>query len=168
MAETKNDVTEQTEAPKSGRKNSNLFVVIFGLAVMLIAPAASYMVVRTTLAPREPKVPEENREAAATPVRLPIKSIVVNVAGTRMTRVLRLEAHLVLSDLKLEEYLKSIEPVVQDRVITAAGRRTLDQLESQEDREALKRDIATDINALLGDRAIGTVLEVVFSEFLIQ
>ncbi len=168
MAETNDDVADQAEGTKARRKNSNLFVVIFGLAVMLIAPAASYMVVRTTLAPREPKVPKADREAAATPVRLPVKSITVNVAGTRMTRVLRLEAHLVLSDTKVEEYLRSIEPVVQDRVISAAGRRTLEQLESQEDRETLKRDIATEINAMLSDRAIGTVLEVVFSEFLIQ
>jgi flagellar basal body-associated protein FliL len=167
MAENDEGVEKKEEAG-SGKKSSNLFVVIFGLAVMLIAPAASYIVVRTTLAPREPKVPKVERDAAGTPARFAVNKLNVNVAETRMTRVLRLEAHLILSDDKLLTYLETIRPVIQDRVMAAAGRRTLDQLERHEDRDALKRDIASEINTMIRDRAAGSVLDVVFSEFLIQ
>jgi flagellar basal body-associated protein FliL len=52
--------------------------------------------------------------------------------------------------------------------MTVAGRKTLSELEDESGREALKREIALKINDLTRDHMAGTVLDVVFSQFLIQ
>lgn len=154
------------QSPKSAR--GNMLVIVVGLLVMIIAPAASYLVVRTTVSTKGSEPAAEEPNILPTPPMVQIESLVVNISGTRMTRVLRFQPHLVLSDVRLKDYLPEIMPMVKDRIMTTAGSRTLEQLESAEDRDALKRDIATEINGLVRDKMLGTVLDVVFSDFLIQ
>ena len=97
-----------------------------------------------------------------------IDPLVVNISGTRMTRVLRIQVHLILSEPRLEEVIKEMMPMVKDRIMSTAGRRTLDEMEGVDDRESMKRDIALEINSLIRSRMAGSVLDVAFSEFLIQ
>ena len=55
-----------------------------------------------------------------------------------------------------------------DRVITAASRKTLDELDGPEGHEALKRDIMSEINAAIKEKMAGSVIDVYFSEFIVQ
>lgn len=164
---TDDEQDEQVPEPKVKRSNGNLVVIICGVAVMIMAPLSSYLVVKMS----QPDDSEEKQKPIETPVA-PIthglESLVVNVKDTRMTRVLRLEPHLVLSNASLEPVITELKPVIKDRIMMIASQRTLEELESKEDRDALKRDIANNINELIRDRMQGSVLDVVFSDFLIQ
>ncbi len=161
------DVAEGNKSTNRSHKGAML-VIIVGVLVMILAPVASWLVVRSTINPKRPTLPPKERADLGQPILFNVGTIVVNVAGTRMTRVLSMQPHLVLSEQRLSEHMSEIKPMLTDRVMMIASRRTLEQLETLEDREALKRDISNEINAMIRDRFSGTVLDVVFAEFLIQ
>ena len=167
----KNEILDgdDTTPPKTkaeGRKRGTLLLIIIGLLVMTVTPTTTYFIVHKATKPS----PEEEilEKVAEQPIVMAIDPVTVNISGTRMTRVLRMQIHLVLSEPRLERVLKEMLPMVKDRIMSTAGRRTLDEMESAEDRESLKRDIALEINSLIRDRLSGSVLDVAFSEFLIQ
>ena len=159
--------TEENQPKKPSHKGA-LLIIIVGVLVMILAPLVSWLVVTRAVNPKRPDLPPREKTNQGPHIIFDMDAIVVNVAGTRMTRVLRMQPHLVISEQRLSDQLGDIQPIITDRVMLVAGRRTLDQLETLEDREALKRDIRNEINAMIRDRFSGTVLEVVFSEFLIQ
>lgn len=161
------DDEEQESKPAPEKKRGNGLFVLVGLLVMVVTPAASYFAVRVAQNPSDAK-PAAEKAARENPVVMPVDPIVVNISNTRMTRVLRLQAHLVLSEARLEEILRERMPMVKDRVMTTAGQRTLEDLEGLDGRDALKRDIVVEINSMIRDRMAGSVLDVAFSEFLIQ
>lgn len=170
------DIDEEdlnSDAPAENTKKSagkgNLLVILVGLLVIVIAPLASWLVVRLTLPQNDVKIPEQQETALQSGgIVLPIDSLVVNVAGTRMTRILRFTPHLVVSDQRLHDHLKEHIPMIKDRILAISSRRTLDDLESLEARDSLKRDIMYEINNMARGRMAGSVLDVAFSEFLIQ
>jgi flagellar basal body-associated protein FliL len=170
MADETDEKTEGSADQKnaSGHKSAALVVIVVGVLVMILAPLASWLVVKFTINPKLPAGSARETAATGPQTILNMSPILVNVAGTRGTRVLRIQSHLILSEPRLSEQLQNIMPIVTDRAISIASRRTLDQLETVDDREALKRDIGNEINAMIRDRFSGTVLEVVFSEFLVQ
>ena len=167
----KNEILDgdDTTSPKTkaeGRKKGPLLLIILGLLVMTVTPTTTYLIVHKATKPS----PEEEilEKVTEQPIVMAIDPVTVNISGTRMTRVLRMQIHLVLSEPRLAGVLKEMLPMVKDRIMSTAGRRTLDEMESAEDRESLKRDIALEINSLIRDRLSGSVLDVAFSEFLIQ
>ena len=160
------DDATPSKTKAEGRKKGPLLLIILGLLVMTVTPTTTYFIVHKAT---KPSPEDENLEKATEqPIVMAIDPVTVNISGTRMTRVLRIQIHLVLSEPRLEAVLKEMLPMVKDRIMSTAGRRTLDEMESAEDRESLKRDLALEINSLVRNRMSGSVLDVVFSEFLIQ
>ncbi len=155
-------------AAKPAAKKGPLLIILVGVLVMTITPLATYFVVRGSSAPSPADTETAVAEPAPQPIVMPIDPLVVNISGTRMTRVLRIQVHLVLSEARLQDVLKEMMPMVKDRIMATAGRRTLDEMEGIDDRDSLKRDIALEINSLVRNRMAGSVLDVAFSEFLIQ
>ena len=158
----------RTAAKPAGKKKGPLLIILIGVLVMTVTPLATYFVVRQSSAPAQSTPETTATEPAPQPIVMAIDPLVVNISGTRMTRVLRIQVHLVLSEARLEEILKEMMPMVKDRIMATAGRRTLDEMEGVDDRDSLKRDIALEINSLVRNRMAGSVLDVAFSEFLIQ
>ena len=150
--------------PEAKKKKSALPLILVGVVIMVVAPAATFFLM--------PKGDGTEKEAQAKPAPPPvvkeIDPLTVNISGTRMTRVLRMQVNLVLSQQSLEPVIVEMLPMIKDSIMTTASRRTLNELESAEDRESLKRDIVLEINSLIRSRMAGSVLNVAFSEFLIQ
>ncbi len=150
-----------------GGGKSSVAVIIVGLLVMIVTPAVTYFVVRDMTGDNGGDRPGRTA-APQDAVVMRIEPVTVNIAGTRMTRVVRVQAHLVLSEQRLEPILERHMPMVRDRIMTTLGRRTMEELEGLDDREALKRDIVLEVNSLIREHMAGSVLDVAFSEFLIQ
>lgn len=158
------------KAPAPKKKKGGMLLILLGVVAMVVIPAATFFAIRLG-GGTSPEAAEKAaaRKPAAPPVVISIDpALVVNISGTRMTRILRMQVHLVLSDASLDPVIKEMAPMVKDRIMATAGRRTLDELESVDDRESLKRDIALEVNSLVRSRMAGSVLDVAFSEFLIQ
>jgi len=167
------DAAAAQAKPSSG-KLGMLVVIIVGFLVMAITPLVTFFAVKATLPPPVEKKEGaghgghgEGKEVSSRPM-LDLKPVNVNIAETKGTRILRVEAHLVLSEAKLLEELKDSTSMLVDRVITAASRKTLDELDGPEGHEALKRDIMSEINAAIKEKMAGSVIDVYFSEFIVQ
>ena len=165
------DMLDGDDKPSKGKapapapkKKGGLLLVLVGVVVLVAAPAASYFL----FFKKGGDAKEAPQKPAPPPVVMAVEPVVVNISGTRMTRVLRMQVHLVLSQATLEPVVKEMLPMVKDRIIAVAGRRTLNELETVEDRDSLKRDLVLEINGLIRPRMAGTILDVAFSEFLIQ
>jgi flagellar basal body-associated protein FliL len=167
---TEADAIPAAEGDKPAKAHSSLgglIAVVAGLLVMVLTPMISYFVVKATVPPPIEPV-AEHKEGENKDVVLPLKAITVNIAETKGTRILRLEPHLVLSEAKLLEELKSSTAMLADKIILAVGRKTIDELEGPDGRQGLKRDIMSEINAAFRGRMAGSVIDVYFNEFLIQ
>ena len=172
MAQKNDDLMDGDEKPAASKakpaakKKGPLLLIVFGLLVMIVAPLTVLFLVKPAGEKKDDGVAAQ--KPAPQPVVMAIEPLVVNISGTRMTRVLRIQVHLILSEPRLEDVIKEMMPMVKDRIMSTAGRRTLDEMEGVDDRESMKRDIALEINSLIRSRMAGSVLDVAFSEFLIQ
>lgn len=164
---------KKTKKPSKGNK-ATLIIILMGFLVMTVTPVTTWLLVRSTAASPSSEASDataeeaEGEEEKAAEILFPIDPLVVNIAETRMTRILRLEVHLVLSEQRLQPVLEEMMPIVKDRIMEIAGRRTLAELEDGNSRVALKRDIVLALNDLVRNRMSGSIEDVAFSEFLIQ
>lgn len=154
---------EKNAPPAKGK--SPMLLIIIGLLVVAAAGGGTFFFIQKGAADENS---EGHRPAHVPNPVMPIEALVVNISGTRMTRILRMQVHLELSEPRLADVLNEMMPRVKDRIISAAVRRTLEELEGLDGRESLKRDIALEINNLVRNRMSGSVLDVYFSEFLVQ
>ncbi len=175
MAEetAKNEAGEAAEGdaavpPKSGKKSDLMIVVIVGLLVIVLTPLATFFVVKKAAPPSEEDAEKEALVVEGDILGFDLKPVNVNIAQTKGTRFLRLDVTLVVSEPGMVEELKKYNSLLTDRVILAASRRTIDELEGPKGREALKRDIISEVNAAIKGRINGAVTDVYFKEFLIQ
>jgi flagellar basal body-associated protein FliL len=169
-AEGVQDVVPDMQAPAAPKgKSGTLVVIIVGFVIMITTPVITYFVVKMTVPPplvtsQEQKITE--KPGATTTHNL--GTIFVNIAETKGTRVLKIEPWLVLSEGQLGDQLVEMEPMLRDKVLSAASVKTIDELEGPQGRENLKREIMNLINASIKDRMSGAVVDVYFNEFLIQ
>lgn len=156
------------EAVKGGGGKSSMIIIIaVALLVVIVTPLATFLVIKK-MAPAPVVNVEQEKVNIGEQKIIALKAVIVNIAETKGTRILRMEPHLVVSEARLAEQMEAIKPLLTDRVILAAGRKTIDDLEGAQGREALKREIISEINAAIKDRMAGSVVDVYFSEFLIQ
>ncbi len=111
--------------------------------------------------------PEPQKNIAA-PILLEVQEIFVNVAGTKATRVLKLTPVLELSEERLKPMLEVKRDILRDMISETATQMTIEELEGQNGREILKREIKNRINDMVNDWMAGAVVKVYFSDFLIQ
>jgi flagellar protein FliL len=159
-------------APAAPKKASNIgliVVIAVSLLVMVVTPVSTFLVVKSAAKPTvEPAKEGGEKGAAGGQNVVPLKSIIVNVLGTKGTRILKIEPTLIVSEARLAEELKKNTPLLVDRVIMAARRPTLDELEGVQGIEKLKRDIISEINAVVKKDLSGAVIDVYFNDFLVQ
>ncbi|RKZ06120.1 hypothetical protein DRQ25_14650 [Candidatus Fermentibacteria bacterium] len=160
------EVEEAPEKEEGGGKSGTLIMIIVAFVVMIATPLICFLIVR--MAPQtqidtESAVTEKKVESI-----IELKPLLVNIAETKGTRILRIVPHLVLSEARLDEYLKEKVPMLTDKVGLVASRKTINDLEGPQGRESLKRDIMSEINAAIKGKVSGAVINVYFSEFLIQ
>ncbi len=145
-----------------------LVMIIVGFMFMILTPVITIVLIKMT------KTGEKKEEVK---IELPtqegvvdLDSIIVNIKDTQGTRYLKTTVHLVVSDPRLSDKFKEWKPRVRDTVITALMSKTLPELEGEKGRESLKLQIKKNMNQILtsSGEMKGTVLDVYFSEYLIQ
>lgn len=161
-----------------------LLVAACGLAILVLTPLTVHLVLSEALSdPPDPKGCEESSDSGIegsegahgkSPGRskakiMPMKMLILNIAGTKCTRLLRIEPHLVLScgGLKAEFDEEKTARVV-DKVIAIVGERSFEELDAPEGRQNLKRDIVAAVNRFIENKLDGVVVDVYFNEYLIQ
>lgn len=150
-------------------KSSLMPIIIIGGALIVVIPIVTIVGVKMFM-PSPSLVVKEKADIASAgePATYSLKEIYVNIAETKGTRILKIVPFLVLSEQKLATEITKYDALLRDRVSMAASSMTIDELEGPNGREALKKEIAVQINSALKDRMAGAVVDVYFSEFLIQ
>ena len=168
-----NAETEETEAAPQAKaapstQSGMLIIIIVGFLIMITTPVITFFLIKITTN-KESKTPAPI-EAPTQEGVVDLDPIVVNIKDTAGTRYLKTTVHLVVSDPRLTEKFKESKPRVRDTVITALMSKTLPELEGDKGREALKLQIKKSMNQILSSSGEmkGTVLDVYFSEYLIQ
>lgn len=153
--------TQTDENPKKGK--GVLMIAILG--VVLIAGGIGLGLFLGQRSRPAAAAPKKNKE---TPDLVNFQDLYVNIAETKATRVLKLTVVLELSEEKLATPLEAHRAIIRDIMSEAASRMTIEELEGRNGRGILKREIKNRVNDLLRDRMAGAVVEVYFSDFLIQ
>ena len=161
MAEDTKDVVEGEEAPKKGK--GMMIIAIVGV-VLVVAGVGTGLVLGKKSTPDVPEV----KKKSEVPTTIMFKDLYVNIAETKATRILKLTVVLELSEEKLTAMMEAYRPIIRDLISESASHMTIEELEGRNGRGILKREIKNRTNDLLRDRMSGAVVEVFFSDFLIQ
>jgi flagellar FliL protein len=118
------------------------------------------------------KIKEEAAAAAAPKVEHPtigplfnLESFIVNLADPGGKRYLRVTMNLELRDGKVNESITQRLPQVRDCILMVLPTRKVEDLQSVEGKNALREELITRLNQLLGP---GSVTKIYFTEFVIQ
>ena len=161
---------ESGATPAASKKSGMLLLIIVSFVVMILTPILTVVVVSYMNKPAPD--PEKTKKASPTADTIAdIDAVVVNIPNTQATRFLRVAVHLRVSPPELAEMFKEKKAVVKDKIISAIGNKSLAALDGENGKEDLKKDIKQRMNAIIteyGGGKVGTVLDVYFSEYLIQ
>ncbi|MCF6149315.1 MAG: hypothetical protein E3K37_11740 [Candidatus Kuenenia sp.] len=100
------------------------------------------------------------------PVIVPIDTVVVNLSGSNLRRYLKAKVILEVRDEEIRGKLETRTIQVKDRLISIFSSKTIDDIDSVEGREHLKREIKDSVDVILS--AEKAVLQVYFEEFVVQ
>ncbi|MBN1670894.1 MAG: flagellar basal body-associated FliL family protein [Kiritimatiellae bacterium] len=161
-AERPRPVPERAGPPRSG----TLFVITACFITVILTPLITFFVFKATQSPAMKK----QGEAGLPPKRIiyTIDPITVNIMGTADTRYLKVVVHLVLSEKRLEEDLKDYKTMIKDRIIRVCKAKRISELGGRRGPEELKREIMAEVNSAIQDKMKGAIIDVEFSEYLIQ
>jgi len=161
MAEDIKDVVEEEDVPKKGK--GMMIIAIVGV-VLVVAGVGTGLVLGKKSTPEVPEV----KKKSEIPTTIMYKDLYVNIAETKATRILKMTVVLELSEEKLTAMMEAYRPIVRDLISESASHMTIEELEGRNGRGILKREIKNRTNDLLRDRMSGAVVDVFFSDFLIQ
>jgi len=148
--------TNGAKGPGSLMAKKLIVVVVAGLVLAGGGLGAATFLGRGTAKPEELKV-----EA---PLTFEFTEIVVNVDGTRGTRVLRCVLDVEVNNTKALEEVRLRELVFRDAIINILRSKTLDDLEYPGE-SAVKRQIRDRLNRMM---VKGSIVEVYLVDFLIH
>ena len=135
------------------------------VALLVVLPVLSIISWRTVL-----PEPEKGRsgEVLDSGVRFDVGPVVAYVTGTLGERCMRVQVQLVVDSVPRCEELRWRVPMLKDRIGMAMSHLTLEELEGPSGRERLKEEIKKEVNAFLQVETGMNVVDVYFSEFVIQ
>lgn len=97
-----------------------------------------------------------------------LDTFVVNLADARGDRFLKLSMRAVTGDSSLDKKLGESELLksrVRDRVLSVLSAKTHEEISNPIGKEALRRELAQELNGVLG---AGAVIEILFTDFIVQ
>lgn len=139
-------------------------IILIGLLIFLVAMGASYLLMKSLMAPLMPQTEEDVKEVTISGSLVSAGEFTTNVSDSAGNRYLKVEVSLELNDKKLAEAdtAKGYMPIVRDSIITILKSKTVADLDDQ---AALKEEIKTDLNKKMGK---GFIKNVYFTNFIMQ
>jgi flagellar protein FliL len=153
---------EAAPAPKGGRT-----VLILAVAGIVAGLGAGFFGVGPILAKKKAAThaAPKKAEKAEAAINHAIENIVLNPAGSGGAHFLMVTATFELKDAGAEEFMKTHEAEIRDRLLALFGRRTVEELTEISARETLKKEVLDAIAPLFPK---GAVEKVFFPQFVIQ
>lgn len=137
-------------------------IILIGLLIFLVAMGASYLLMKSLMAPLMPKTEESVKEVTISGGLISVGEFTTNVGDSAGNRYLKVEVSLEVGDKKNAETMKEYLPIIRDSILTILSSKTVADLD---DRQALKAEIKSDLNKKLGK---GFIKNVYFTNYIMQ
>ncbi|MFQ5672379.1 MAG: flagellar basal body-associated FliL family protein [Nitrospinales bacterium] len=166
------EIEEEEEAPKKSRMRW----VLIGTVVLALLGAGGYFAYLNFFAPPAPKQAGKQAPATGAPatkkpeapvlgVMVPLKPFVVNLAGTKGKRFLKVAITLELSSPEVNAEINENLQKIADSILILLSSKTFEEVYSVQGKFKLKDEITTRVNRFL---VLGHVKDAYFTEFVIQ
>lgn len=157
-------MAEENSTEVKEKSGFDFKIIIIGLLIFLAAMGASYLLMKSLMAPLLPKTEETSKEVTVSGGLVSAGVFTTNVGSAAGNRYLKVEVTLEVSDKKSAEAeeTKTYMPIVRDSIFTLLSSK---QVEDLEDRQALKEEMKKDLNKKLGK---GFIKNVYFTDFIVQ
>lgn len=96
---------------------------------------------------------------------VPMETFLVNLAGTRGNKLVKIDMELEVDGSKVEEELDKRKPQMRDIIIILLSSKTYDQVTTKEGKELLRTEVRDTINSFLGR---GKIKKVYFTNFIVN
>lgn len=168
MAESEDKDGKQQEEKKEKKSGGTLkLILMIGLPLIMLQTGLAYFIISKAVhVPAAEEGADEPEEVPETPGMLhTIADVIVNPAGTGGVRFVNLTIGMEYTDPELEQELIEKEVQLRDALINILSGKTIDELDSPEDKELLRQEILEQCNARLKG---GKLRRVYFSNFVMQ
>ena len=158
---------EETEEKKSGGGAMKM-VLMIGLPLILFQAGIAYFLISKIAQPQQAvaDVAEEEQDDSGEPGLLyMVPDVIVNPAGTQGIRFLNITLALEFTNPDVEKELTEKEVQLRDILIGILVSKTLEDIDSSEEKDMLKEEIREKVNGLLKS---GKIRKVYFSNFVMQ
>lgn len=168
--EKKRDDDESKAAPEK-KGMSPLILIIVGLIGLVIAGTVAFIIVHKVLtAPAKDAAPKEEDKAAGKEVYFGKlfsfdEPIIVNLAGTKGQRYLKVSIKFEVTDDAVVEELTTRKPMILDLLISILSSKSIEDVSDTIGRNRLRREVIDKGNAEI---VSGKIINVYFTEFVIQ
>ncbi len=172
---------KETQEPKKKGGLVKIIIIVVAVLVLAIGGFLAYTILFSGSKDNatEEVVPQADPVVAATaaPVQSSVASeagimydlstFIVNLSDPSGTKYLRvaITAEIPPKNEKLQLEIDQKLPKIKDAIITVLSSKTFEEINNQEGKKSLKREIARRINALL---AQGRLMDVYITDFIIQ
>ncbi len=155
---------EENSGKETGNSSRfNLKLIVFGLVLFLLTTSGCYFVIKSALAPLMPQEQTGNQSGSVGSL-VPLGEFTVNISDVSMSRFLKTEIVLEISDSKVKKTMEEeMLPVVRDEIISILSSKTVADLDSPH-RTDLKNEIKTKLNK----RFKNAITNVYFNAFIMQ
>lgn len=164
---------EVVSAPKA--RSGLLPIIVIGVLLIVVSAGVTFVVIKMTVPAAstsgEEVVSVARKEGGGKETEnltVPVKEIFVNIKGTKGTRILKIVPTLIVSEKALVTEMTKSEALVRDRISMVAGEMTMDDLEADNGRDNLKKEIRARLNIAFQNQMAGVVTDIYFSDYLIQ
>ena len=164
--EEKSTEEEQEETKKQRGSILNNRLVLIGIILVVqvgIALIMAKMLSSRTTKPEQPEV-EEVEDIGRGEIVL-LENIVVNLRENDKLYYLKLAIGLEVADSRMKSEVEKRAPHLRDIVIATVSGKKVSELDTQEERNALKAEL---IRKLSGSISTGDLIQVYFSDFIVQ
>jgi flagellar FliL protein len=140
-------------------------IILVGLLLFLVAMGASYLVMRSLIAPLIPESKKEQVQLLSGNL-VEVGDFTTNINSTGGTRFLKVTVTLEVSseDKKAVEKLTQYMPIIKDSVLGILATQGVTDLDPR-NRSHLKEAIKKDVNAKIGGELVTNVY---FTDFIMQ
>ena len=140
-------------------------IILVGLLLFLVAMGASYLVMRSLIAPLVPESKKEQAQLLSGNL-IEVGEFTTNINSSGVTRFLKVKVTVEVSadDKKATETINKFMPVIKDSVLGILATQSATDLDPS-NRIHLKAAIQQDINAKIGGNLVTNVY---FTDFIMQ
>lgn len=153
-------------------KKSVLIIIVIALLFLSVV-TAGFIIMWNKLASLGPMPAETPAEETSQTVDeendigplYPLKTFIVNLADPGGKRYLRVTMEFELTNEKLIDEINKRLPQIRDAILMILPTRTIEDVQSVQGKEAIRKEIMDKINNLLNN---GAITNIYFTEFVVQ